>query len=58
MVLPRLYNATSKAAFTAAKSQLIFNRGLATTPLATGKVRYVFILCFHLETALQMGMSN
>ncbi len=39
MVLPRLYNAASKAAFKAAKSQLVFNRGLATSPASTGKVR-------------------
>ncbi|KAH3685115.1 hypothetical protein WICPIJ_003882 [Wickerhamomyces pijperi] len=41
MVLPSLYNATSKAALRAAKSQLTFNRGLATAAPSTGKVRAV-----------------
>lgn len=42
MVLPRLFNATSRTAFRAVKRDLLFNsRTLATAAPVHGKVRYV-----------------
>ncbi|ODV93866.1 hypothetical protein PACTADRAFT_45761 [Pachysolen tannophilus NRRL Y-2460] len=41
MVLPRLYSATSRAAFNAAKRNFVFQRGLATAGPNIGKVRSV-----------------
>lgn len=41
MVLPRLFNTASRSAFTAAKRNFVFNRGLATAAPVNGKVRYV-----------------
>lgn len=45
MVLPRLFNASSRAAFRAVKRDVLFNsRTLATAAAAAhGKVRYVRI---------------
>ena len=44
MVLPRLFNARSRAAFRAVKRDVLFNsRTLATAAAAHGKVRYVRI---------------
>lgn len=39
MVLPRLFNSASRSAFTAAKRNFVFNRGLASAAPAVGKVR-------------------
>ncbi|CCE81943.1 Piso0_002624 [Millerozyma farinosa CBS 7064] len=41
MVLPRLFNSASRSAFTAAKRNFVFNRGLASAAPAVGKVRAV-----------------
>jgi len=41
MVLPRLFNTASRNAFTAAKRNFVFNRGLATATPVAGKVRAV-----------------
>lgn len=41
MVLPRLFNNASRSAFTAAKRNVLLNRGLASAAPVPGKVRYV-----------------
>ncbi|KAK7680664.1 atp2, beta subunit of the F1 sector of mitochondrial F1F0 ATP synthase [Cerrena zonata] len=41
MVLPRLFNTASRNAFTAAKRNFVFNRGLASAAPVAGKVRAV-----------------
>lgn len=44
MVFPRLFNSASRNAFTAAKRNFVFNRGLASAAPVAGKVRYVKFL--------------
>lgn len=44
MVFPRLFNSASRNAFTAAKRNFVFNRGLASAAPIAGKVRYVKFL--------------
>ncbi|CUM48089.1 unnamed protein product [Debaryomyces tyrocola] len=41
MVFPRLFNSASRNAFTAAKRNFVFNRGLASAAPVAGKVRAV-----------------
>lgn len=41
MVLPRLFNNALRSAFTAAKRNVLLNRGLASAAPVPGKVRYV-----------------
>lgn len=56
MVLPRLFNTALRSAFTAAKRNVLLNRGLASAAPVPGKVRYVPE--FKSSTELWIGPSR